>query len=51
MRTSKGALQRARVFFREKSSGERVKSARRPMRKVSVARRRPRIVRYWKCQP
>ena len=51
MRTSMGALATEREFLTAKSRGERVRSAARPMVKVRVARDRPMIVRYCRCQP
>jgi len=40
-RTSSGAAVTAKLFFRVKRRGERVRSARRPEAKVAVARERP----------
>ena len=51
MRTSSGVVQMERVFLRWKKRGEVVMFARRPAVKVRTARARPRMVRYWKCQP
>ena len=50
-RTSRGVVQIERVFLRRKSEGEEERLARRPVVKVREARKRPRMVRYWKCQP
>lgn len=49
--TSSGALQTERAFLIANSRGDRVMSAREPKRKVTVARDRPMMVRYWKCHP
>jgi len=51
MRHSSGAEQMERMFLAKKSREEMVRSARRPVRKVRLARARPMIVRYWNCQP
>lgn len=47
IKTSNGALQRDRLFLIKKSFGERVMSARRPKKKVPVAKVSPIMVRYW----
>lgn len=51
MRRERGVAVIARCVFRRKSGGKRVRSERRPARKVRRERVRERIVRYWKCQP
>lgn len=39
------------TFFTRNNRGESVISAKAPAMKVKVARARPIMVRYWKCQP
>lgn len=39
------------MFLSLKRRGERVRSESRPNENVRVARVRPMMVRYWKCQP
>jgi len=39
------------VFLRRKRAREEEMSEREPQVKVRVERARPRMVRYWKCQP
>lgn len=51
IKTSSGALQTERAFFTRNSRCEAVTSATKAEMKVKLARERPRIVRYWKCQP
>ena len=51
MSTSIGALQRDRRFLARKSRADKVTSANRPRKKVTVERLNPMTVRYWKCQP
>lgn len=46
IRTSIGAPVTERIFLTLKNVGDRVKSAKRPARKVREARARPIIVRY-----
>lgn len=49
--TSIGAAATARAFLILKMVRERVRSARAPKVKVMVERRRPMMVRNWRCQP
>lgn len=51
MRTSIGALATLNAFFIWKRVWFRVTSASRPTAKVAVARARPMMVRYCRCQP
>lgn len=51
MSTSRGVVHIERVFFRRKSVGEELRSARAAAEKVRTARARPMMVRNWKCQP
>ena len=51
IRHSSGAEHIESTFLTRNSRGEVVMSARAPTIKVKVARARPMIVRYWKCQP
>lgn len=51
MRTSRGVVHIEMVFFSRKRVGEEVRSARAPAVKVRTARKRPIMVRNWKCQP
>lgn len=51
IRSSRGAEVELRRFLARKREGERVMSEREAARKVRVARVRPMMVRYWKCQP
>ena len=51
MSTSIGALQRDKRFLARKSRADKVTSANRPRKKVTVERLNPMTVRYWKCQP
>ena len=49
--TSSGVEHSESVFLAANKRGESVMSASSPKINVSVARRRPMMVRYWKCQP
>ena len=51
IRISKGAAQTEKMFLVRKRSFEELMSAREPQAKVRVAKERPMMVRYWKCQP
>jgi hypothetical protein len=51
MRRARGAEVLLRMVLRRKRWWEWVRSERVAVRKVRVARRRPIMVRYWKCQP
>lgn len=51
IRTSSGAEVMLRKFLVRKRVGDMEMSAREAVRKVRVARVRPIMVRYWKCQP
>lgn len=51
IRTSIGALVTERMFFSLKRRVDKVISASRPIKKVKVARLRPRMVKCWKCRP
>lgn len=51
IKTSKGVLHSDNVFLTRKRVGDESRSERKPERKVRVEIERPRIVRYWKCQP
>lgn len=49
--TSNGVAMIEQRFLRRKRRGEAVRSAREPIVKVMVAKVKPRIVKYAKCQP
>ena len=51
IKTSMGALVMEQAFLIWNTFGDMVKSARRPKKKVSVASKRPMMVRNWRCQP
>ena len=51
MRTSRGVARMEKRFLRRKRRREEVMSAKEPSVNVRVERARPRMVRYWKCQP
>ena len=51
MSTSSGAEATLSRFLIRKRRGERVMSESEPRAKVTVARERPMMVKYWKCQP
>jgi len=51
IKTSSGVVHMESKFLTWNKLGEDVKSARRPETKVRLARVRPMMVRYWKCQP
>ena len=51
MRISMGALVTDRAFLIMNSVFDMLRSARRPIVKVRVARDRPMMVRYCKCHP
>ena len=49
--TSRGVVHAESAFLARNNVWEDVMSAREPQAKVAVARLRPMMVRYWKCQP
>lgn len=51
MSTSSGVVHVDSAFLTRNSVCEEVMSARDPKANVAVARVRPMMVRYWKCQP
>ena len=51
MRRARGVEVLLSMFLLRKRRCEWVRSERAAVTKVRVARRRPIIVRYWKCQP
>jgi hypothetical protein len=48
---ARGALATLRLFLRRKRRRDWVRSASKPDANVAVARDRPMMVRYWRCQP
>jgi len=51
IKISNGALHTDNAFLIRNKRGDFVMSANDPKAKVTVAKERPMMVRYWKCQP